>query len=254
MKNIVEESSNDLEKTYKNYENKEKPKHIAIIMDGNRRWAKEKKLPSKFGHKKGAEVLETISRYCNKIGIKYLTVYAFSTENWKRAKDEVNAIMVLLNSYLDRFIKNADIDNMKIKIIGDLDSKTVPEKLRNKMHQMEEITKNNTGMVLNIAFNYGGRSEIVRATKKISAKVKNGKISIDDIDEKLFANELYTSNQPDPDLVIRTSNELRTSNFLPWQITYSEFLFLKKYWPDFNEKDIDEAIIEYSRRNRRKGK
>ena len=235
-------------------ENIKKPEHIAIIMDGNRRWAKQKNLPSKFGHKKGAEVLETISIYCNKIGIKYLTVYAFSTENWKRAKDEVNAIMILLNSYLDRFIKNADVDNMKIKIIGDWDSETVPEKLRKKMHEMEEITKNNTGMVFNIAFNYGGRSEIVRATRKIAEKVKKGEIGIDKIDEKVFSNELYTCNQPDPDLVIRTSNELRTSNFLPWQITYSEFLFLKKYWPDFNEKDIDEAIIEYSRRNRRKGK
>ena len=231
-----------------------KPEHIAIIMDGNRRWAKENKLPSKFGHKKGAEVLEKISRYCNKIGIKYLTVYAFSTENWKRAKDEVMSIMILLNAYLDRFIKNADVDNMKIKIIGDLDSETVPKKLRDKMHEMEEITKNNTGMIFNIAFNYGGRSEIVRATKKIAEKVKNGEISINNIDEKLFASELYTCNQPDPDLVIRTSNELRTSNFLPWQITYSEFLFLKKYWPDFNENDIDEAIVEYSRRHRRKGK
>ena len=163
------------------------PEHIAIIMDGNRRWAKEKKLPTKFGHKKGAEVLETISRYCNKIGIKYLTVYAFSTENWKRAKEEVSAIMILLNSYLDRFIKNADVDNMKIRIIGDLSSKAVPEKLRNKMYEMEEITKNNTGMVFNIAFNYGGRSEIVRATKKIAEKVKKGEISIDNIDENLFA-------------------------------------------------------------------
>jgi len=215
---------------------------------------KKKKLPTKFGHKKGAEVLETISRYCNKIGIKYLTVYAFSTENWKRAKEEVGAIMILLNSYLDRFIKNADVDNMKIRIIGDLSSEAVPEKLRNKMYEMEKITKNNTGMVFNIAFNYGGRSEIVRATKKIAEKVKKGEISIDNIDENLFAEELYTCNQPDPDLVIRTSNELRTSNFLPWQITYSEFLFLKKYWPDFNENDIDEAIKEYSMRNRRKGK
>ena len=148
-------------------------------------------------------------------------MYAFSTENWKRAKDEVMSIMILLNAYLDRFIKNADVDNMKINIIGDLDSEIVPQKLRDKMHEMEEITKNNTGMFFNIAFNYGGRSEIVRATKKIAEKVKNGEISI---------------------------------NILPWQITYSEFLFLKKYWPDFNENDIDEAIVEYSRRHRRKGK
>lgn len=231
-----------------------KPEHIAIIMDGNRRWAKEKGLPSQLGHKKGAEVLETISRYCNKIGIKYLTVYAFSTENWNRAKDEVNAIMMLLNAYLDRFIKNADVDNMKINIIGDLEDETVPKKLRDKMYEMEEITKNNTGMVFNIAFNYGGRSEIVRATKNIAKKVQDGNLKIEDINESTFANELYTAGQPDPDLVIRTSYELRTSNFLPWQITYSEFLFLKKYWPDFNEKDIDEAIVEYSKRHRRKGR
>lgn len=231
-----------------------KPEHIAIIMDGNRRWAKENGLPSQLGHKKGAEVLETISRYCNKIGIKYLTVYAFSTENWNRAKDEVNAILVLLNAYLDRFIKNADVDNMKVRIIGDLDSETVPKKLRDKMHEMEDITKNNTGMVFNIAFNYGGRSEIVRATKNIAKKVQNGELKIEDIDDNVFANELYTAGQPDPDLVIRTSYELRTSNFLPWQITYSEFLFLKKYWPDFNEKDIDNAIEEYSKRHRRKGR
>ncbi len=231
-----------------------KPEHIAIIMDGNRRWAKEKGLPSQLGHKKGAEVLETISRYCNKIGIKYLTVYAFSTENWNRAKDEVNAIMMLLNAYLDRFIKNADVDNMKINIIGNLEDETVPPKLRDKMYEMEEITKNNTGMVFNIAFNYGGRSEIVRATKNIAKKVQDGNLKIEDINESTFANELYTAGQPDPDLVIRTSYELRTSNFLPWQITYSEFLFLKKYWPDFNEKDIDEAIVEYSKRHRRKGR
>ena len=231
-----------------------KPEHIAIIMDGNRRWAKEKGLPSQLGHKKGAEVLETISRYCNKIGIKYLTVYAFSTENWNRAKDEVNAIMMLLNAYLDRFIKNADVDNMKINIIGNLEDETVPPKLRDKMYEMEEITKNNTGMVFNIAFNYGGRSEIVRAAKNIAKKVQDGNLKIEDINESTFANELYTAGQPDPDLVIRTSYELRTSNFLPWQITYSEFLFLKKYWPDFNEKDIDEAIVEYSKRHRRKGR
>ena len=205
MKEVLK---NEIEKDIK------MPEHIAIIMDGNRRWAKEKKLPTKFGHKKGAEVLETISRYCNKIGIKYLTVYAFSTENWKRAKEEVSAIMILLNSYLDRFIKNADVDNMKIRIIGDLSSKAVPEKLRNKMYEMEEITKNNTGMVFNIAFNYGGRSEIVRATKKIAEKVKKGELSIDNIDENLLDEELYTCNKHDSYLVIITSKELRTSIYL----------------------------------------
>ena len=231
-----------------------KPRHIAIIMDGNRRWAKEKGLNSSLGHKKGAEVLEETARYCNKIGIEYLTVYAFSTENWKRAKKEVEAIMLLLNRYLDRFLTGEGLDNIKLRIIGDLESEDIPEKLRKKMKNMQEITKNNTGMTLNIAFNYGGRSEIVRATKLLAKDVLENKITIDDINEEKFSEKLYTSDEPEPELVIRTSNELRMSNFLPWQITYSEFLFLKKYWPDFNENDIDEAIVEYSRRHRRKGK
>ena len=231
-----------------------KPRHIAIIMDGNRRWAKEKGLNSSLGHKKGAEVLEETARYCNKIGIEYLTVYAFSTENWKRAKKEVEAIMLLLNRYLDRFLTGEGLDNIKLRIIGDLESEDIPEKLRKKMKNMQEITKNNTGMTLNIAFNYGGRSEIVRATKLLAKDVLENKITIDDINEEKFSEKLYTSDEPEPELVIRTSNELRMSNFLPWQITYSEFIFLEKYWPDFNNKDIDNAIEEFSKRNRRKGK
>ena len=231
------------------------PKHIAIIMDGNRRWAKENNLtPASLGHKKGAEVLENITRYCNKIGIKYLTVYAFSTENWKRTSEEVSAIMLILEKYLDRFLKTADLENIKLRIIGDLESKTIPEILRKKMHEMEERTKNNTGLQLNVAFNYGGRAEIIRATKNIAKLVKDGEINIDDINEELFSNNLYTAGQENPDLVIRTSGEMRTSNFLPWQITYSEFLFLEKYWPEFTEKDIDSAIEKFSNRERRVGK
>lgn len=228
------------------------PQHIAIIMDGNRRWAKQKKLNSAFGHKKGAEVLENITRYCNKIGIKYLTVYAFSTENWKRTEEEVSAIMIILEKYLDRFLKNADLDNIKLRIIGNKEE--LPENIKYKMIEMEEKTKDNTGLNFNIAFNYGGRTEIIRAVKLISQKVLDGEIEIDEIDEEMFSKNLYTANQPDPDLVIRTSGELRTSNFLPWQITYSEFLFLDKYWPDFNENDIDEAVNEFATRKRRKGK
>ena len=227
-------------------------KHIAIIMDGNRRWAKSHNLDTKLGHKKGAEVLETISRYCNKIGLEYLTVYAFSTENWKRTKEEVGAIMLILQMYLDRFLKTADLDNIKLRILGDIDG--VPEELRKKMIQMEERTKNNTGLNLNIAFNYGGRAEIVRATKRIAQDVLDGKIEIKDINEDTISNNLYTCGQSDPDLVIRTSGELRMSNFLPWQITYSEFLFLDKYWPDFTPEDIDNAINEYNNRHRRIGK
>ncbi len=227
-------------------------KHIAIIMDGNRRWAKSHNLDTKLGHKKGAEVLETISRYCNKIGLEYLTVYAFSTENWKRTKEEVGAIMLILQMYLDRFLKTADLDNIKLRILGDIDG--VPEELRKKMIQMEEKTKDNIGLNLNIAFNYGGRAEIVRATQRIAQDVLDGKMEIKDINEDTISNNLYTCGQSDPDLVIRTSGELRMSNFLPWQITYSEFLFLDKYWPDFTSEDIDNAINEYNNRHRRIGK
>ena len=227
-------------------------KHIAIIMDGNRRWAKSHNLDTKLGHKKGAEVLETISRYCNKIGLEYLTVYAFSTENWKRTKEEVGAIMLILQMYLDRFLKTADLDNIKLRILGDIDG--VTEELRKKMIQMEERTKDNTGLNLNIAFNYGGRAEIVRATQRIAQDVLDGKMEIKDINEDTISNNLYTCGQSDPDLVIRTSGELRMSNFLPWQITYSEFLFLDKYWPDFTSEDIDNAINEYNNRHRRIGK
>ena len=227
-------------------------KHIAIIMDGNRRWAKQNNLETSQGHKKGAEVLEEVAKYCNKIGLKYLTVYAFSTENWKRTKEEVGAIMKLLEIYLDRFLKTADLENIKLRLLGDKDG--VPENLRKKMLQMEERTKDNTGLNFNIAFNYGGRTEIVRATKNISRLVLDGKIKIDEIDEDLISNNLYTYGQEDPDLVIRTSGECRTSNFLPWQTTYSEFLFLNKYWPEFTTDDIDNAIEEYDNRHIRKGK
>ncbi len=227
-------------------------KHIAIIMDGNRRWAKENKLETSLGHKKGAEVLETVSKYCNKIGLQYLTVYAFSTENWKRTKEEVGAIIKILELYLDRFLKNADLENIKLRILGDKSG--VPENIRKKMIKMEEKTKDNTGLQLNIAFNYGGRAEIVRATKNIAQDVLDGKLKIEDIDEKVFSDNLYTYGQEDPDLLIRTSGEYRTSNFLPWQITYSEFLFLDKYWPDFTTEDIDKAIEDFSNRHRRIGK
>ena len=228
-------------------------KHIAIIMDGNRRWAKQRGLDGSLGHKKGAEVLEEIAKYCNKIGLEALTVYAFSTENWKRTKEEVGAILLLLQMYLDKFLKTADLENIKLRVIGDREH-NMPEEIKTKMIKMEERTKNNTGLKFNIAFNYGGRDEIVKATRKIAEKVKNGEIEIEDIDENMISDNLYTRGLPDPDLLIRTSGELRTSNFLPWQITYSEFLFLDKYWPDFTTKDIDEAIEVYSQRQRRVGK
>ena len=228
-----------------------KPAHIAIIMDGNRRWAVEHGLEKKLGHKKGEEVLENIVRYCNKIGLEYLTVYAFSTENWNRAKEEVDYLMFLLNAALDKFIKKLDSD-VRIEVIGRRDN--LNPKLLEKIEQIEEKTKNNKGLDFMIAFNYGGRDELTRATQKIASRVKAGEIDIEDINEDLITNSLDTAGKKDPDLVVRTSGELRTSNFLPWEITYSEFLFMDKYWPDFTEEDIDYCIKEYSSRKRRKGK
>lgn len=227
------------------------PKHIAIIMDGNRRWARQKGLEVSKGHKEGAKTLEKIVRYANKIGLKHITVYAFSTENWKRAEDEVGALMLLLQNYLDEYSKRADTENTKIKVLGDIS--VLSSGLQKSINKCMERTKDNTGITFNIALNYGGRDEIVKAVKQISKEVKEGKVEIDNIDENTISNHLYTKGQPDPDLLIRTSGELRTSNFLPWQIVYSEFVFVEKNWPDFEEKDLDEAIEIYQKRNRKFG-
>ena len=227
------------------------PKHIAIIMDGNRRWAREKGLDAKLGHKEGAKTLEKIVRYANKIGLGYITVYAFSTENWKRAEDEVGALMLLLQNYLEDYSKRADTENIKVKVLGDISA--LSEKMQKSIYKCMERTKDNTGVTFNIALNYGGRDEILKAVKKIAQDVKEDKIKIDEITEETISNSLYTAGQPDPDLLIRTSGELRTSNFLPWQIVYSEFVFIEKNWPDFEEKDLDEAIEIYQKRNRKFG-
>lgn len=227
------------------------PKHIAIIMDGNRRWAKQRGLDPKLGHKEGAKTLEKIVRYANKIGLGHITVYAFSTENWKRTSDEVGALMLLLQNYLDEYSKRADTENIKVKVLGDISA--LPEGMQKSINKCMERTKDNTGVTFNIALNYGGRDEIIKAVKKISEKVKSGKLNIDDINEEVISDNLYTAGQPDPDLLIRTSGELRTSNFLPWQIVYSEFVFVEKNWPDFEEKDLDEAIEIYQKRNRKFG-
>ena len=227
------------------------PTHIAIIMDGNRRWAKQRKLDVRLGHKKGAETLENIVRYCNKIGIKYLTVYAFSTENWKRSKEEVGALMLLLQNYLEDFAKRADTENIKIQMLGS--RKELSTGLLKSIDNTIKRTENNTGITFNVALNHGGRDEIVNAVKKISSDLKENKIDLQDINEKLISDNLYTKNQPDPDLMIRTSGEMRTSNFLPWQLVYSEFYFTDKLWPDFTSDDLDEAIEEYNRRNRKFG-
>ena len=227
------------------------PKHIAIIMDGNRRWARAQGKPANFGHKAGAKTLEKIVRYANKIGLEYITVYAFSTENWKRAEEEVKALMMLLQNYLDDYSKRADSENIRVKILGDISA--LSQGMQKSIINCMERTKNNTGVTFNIALNYGGRDEIVRAVKKIAEQAKQDKIKIEDINEEMISNNLYTEGEPDPDLVIRTSGELRLSNFLPWQVVYSEFLFIDKNWPDFSEEDLDEAIIEYQKRTRKFG-
>lgn len=227
------------------------PEHIAIIMDGNRRWAKNHSLSTKLGHKEGAENLKKIVRYANKIGLKYLTVYAFSTENWKRSEEEVGALMILFKNYLDDLVKSADTENIRIKFLGHIESLSLS--LQKSIAKATEKTKDNTGTTLCIAFNYGGRDEITKAVKEIAEDVKDNKIKIEDINEKIVSSHLYTKDEPDPDLLIRTSGEIRLSNFLPWQLVYSEFVFVDKYWPDFSEKDLDEAIETYEKRNRKFG-
>ena len=227
------------------------PKHIAIIMDGNRRWARAKGMDPKLGHKEGAKTLEKIVRYANKIGLKYITVYAFSTENWKRAEDEVNALMLLLQNYIEDYSKRADSENIKVQFIGD--TTAFKPKMQKGIKDCIERTKSNTGVTFNIALNYGGRAEIIKAVKEIAKDVKENKIEIENIDENMVSNYLYTKGQPDPDLLIRTSGEMRLSNFLPWQLVYSELLFVNKYWPDFSEEDLDFAIEEYQKRTRNFG-
>ena len=219
------------------------PKHIAIIMDGNRRWARARGKAASYGHKEGAKTLEKIVRYANKIGLGYITVYAFSTENWKRAEEEVSALMLLLQTYLDDYSKRADTENIRVKVLGDITA--LSEGMQKSILKCMDRTKNNTGVTFNIALNYGGRDEIIKAIKKIA--------KIEDIDEKVVSDNLYTKGMPDPDLLIRTSGELRLSNFLPWQLVYTEFLFVDKNWPEFTEQDLDEAIIEYEKRTRKFG-
>ena len=227
------------------------PKHIGVIMDGNGRWAKRRGLPRSAGHQAGADTLKKIVTECNRMGIKYITVYAFSTENWKRPKDEVDFLMNLLLNYLRDSEKTLAKENVLIRAIGGRDA--LSEEIREQIKKTEKFTENNTGIVMNIALNYGSREELVNAAKSLAKKVKSGELSADDIDEDMISSELYTGGQPDPDLIIRTSNELRLSNFLMWQSAYSELYFTKTLWPDFSVKDLYDAIIEYQSRNRRYG-
>lgn len=227
------------------------PKHIAIIMDGNGRWAKKKALPRTAGHTVGARNFRTIAKYCSKIGIKYLTVYAFSTENWKRPKEEVNSLMLLFKEYLKEALSDFQDENIKVKILGD--KSAFSKELQELILNVEEASKSKDGMVLNIAMNYGARSEIIRAVRLLVNEVQNGNISMDSITEKMFSKKMYTEDQPDPDLIIRTGGEYRLSNFLLWQSAYSEYVILNVLWPDFTTRDIDNAIEKFSNRNRRFG-
>lgn len=224
--------------------------HIAIILDGNGRWAKAKGLPRKMGHIQGAKNVEKICRLCHAKGIKYLTVYAFSTENWKRPEDEVKAIMELLDNYLDSCIRTSKKDNMRVRLLGERESLG---KLLTKVERLEEVSRDNDGLNLQIAINYGARNEITRAVRKIAKEVRNGKITPENITEDYISNYLDTADIPDPDIMIRTSGELRLSNFLLWQLAYSEFYFTNVAWPDFDEKQLNLAIDAYYGRERRFG-
>jgi len=229
------------------------PEHIAIIMDGNGRWAKQRGLPRSLGHKAGVEALKEIVRYSSNIGIKILTVYAFSTENWARPVEEVDYLInILLVEYMKKEINELNRNNVKIRILGDIDR--LPESTKQQVLEAVELTKNNTGLKFNIALNYGGRKEIIDAVKKIAEMIVKGQIKANDIDEKLLSDCLYTSGDKDPDLIIRTSGEMRISNFLIWQSAYSELYFSDVLWPDFNQDNLKEAIDDYLKRERRFGK
>ena len=229
----------------------ELPKHVGIIMDGNGRWAKKRGLPRSAGHKAGANNFRTITRYCSDIGIKYLTVYAFSTENWKRPSDEVSALMSLFKSYLNEALTDFKDDSIVVKFIGDKTG--FNSELQELIRENEEESANRDGMVLNIAMNYGSRAEITMAVKKIAEKVKSGELSVEDITEQTVSDNLYTAFQPDPDLVIRPSGEYRISNFLLWQSAYTEYVIMDKLWPDFTKEDMNRALLEFANRNRRYG-
>ena len=227
------------------------PRHVAVIMDGNGRWAKSKGLPRKMGHVQGGKNVEDLLYVCDDLGIKYFTVYAFSTENWKRSEDEVAALMTLLRSYLSSGFKKAAKNNVRIRIIGDR-TRLAPD-IQKLIEDLEEDSKNNTGLQFQIAINYGGRDEIVRMMRKTAEDIKSGKVNPEDINEEFISNNLDTKDIPDPDLLIRTSGEQRLSNFLLWQIAYSEFYIADCHWPDFNKEELIKAIEAYNKRDRRFG-
>ncbi|OOB77115.1 MAG: di-trans,poly-cis-decaprenylcistransferase [Epulopiscium sp. Nuni2H_MBin003] len=231
---------------------KDVPTHVAIIMDGNGRWANAKKMPRNAGHKVGSETLQDIVEYAEELGISYITVYAFSTENWSRPKEEVDGIMKLLDNYLSSAIKKASYKSIRAKVIGRKDE--LSPKLVEKIEKLEHLTRDKKGICVIFAINYGGRDEIVRAIAKMATDLEKDTLKIQDISEDMVTKYLDTADIPDPDFLIRTSGELRTSNFLPWQLAYSEFYFTNKMWPDFSRSDFDLAINEYTNRKRRFGK
>lgn len=227
------------------------PAHVGIIMDGNGRWAKQRRLPRSAGHKAGAENFRTITRYAARIGVKYLTLYTFSTENWSRPTEEVTALMSLFHDYLEEALRDFMDENIRVRFIGDV-SAFSPE-LQSLIHEVEEASASKTGMVLNLAMNYGGRAELVRAAGQYAREVLEGKADPKELSEEEFSRYLYTAGQPDPDLIIRPSGEKRISNFLLWQSAYAEFVYFDILWPDFKPRDLDEAIRIYSQRQRRFG-
>ncbi len=227
------------------------PKHIAIILDGNGRWAKAKGMPRNYGHVQGAKTVEVICEEAYKMGVQYLTVYAFSTENWNRPKDEVDALMTLLRNYMKTCLKTAEKNKMCVKVLGDKTG--LDDDIRKRIDELEKATVHNTGLHFQIALNYGGRDEIVRAVKQIAAKVKADEISVEEITENVISDMLDTKGIPEPDLLIRTCNEQRISNFLLWQLAYTEFYFTEVAWPDFSKEELTKAIEAYNRRDRRYG-
>ena len=227
------------------------PNHVAIILDGNGRWAKAKGMPRNYGHVQGAKTVEEICEVAYKMGIQYLTVYAFSTENWNRPKDEVDALMKLLRNYMKNCLKTAAKNNMCVRVIGE--KSRLDEDIRKSIEQLEEATKENTGLHFSIAINYGGRDELIRATRKIAERVAKGEVKPEEITEEVMENSLDTAGLPVPDLLIRTCNEQRISNFLLWQLAYTEFYFTPVPWPDFSKEELEKAVEAYNHRDRRFG-
>ena len=227
------------------------PKHVAIILDGNGRWAKSKGMPRNYGHVQGAKTVEVICEEAYKMGIQYLTVYAFSTENWNRPKDEVDALMKLLRNYMKTCLTTARKNRMCVRVIGDKTG--LDEDIRLRIAELEEATKDNDGLHFQIAINYGGRDEITRAVRRLSAKAAAGEISPEAITEQMISDTLDTHGIPEPDLLIRTCNELRISNFLLWQLAYTEFYFTEVAWPDFSKEELLKAVEAYNHRDRRYG-